>query len=76
MASMSEVELSWLNIRINTMKQPHIAICVFFLNPSSSGRFRMSTQKQVVREVRAESALENEAATIPMVKNIITTVPE
>jgi hypothetical protein len=28
----------------------------------------MSTQKQVVSEVRAESALENEAATMPMIK--------
>ena len=68
MASMSEVELIWRKRRINSIKKPHIAICVLFLSASLSGCLRISTQKQVVSEVRAESALENEAATMPMIK--------
>ena len=35
----------------------------------------MSTQKLVVRAVMAESALENDAATTPMVKSTTTVVP-
>ena len=35
----------------------------------------MSTQYEVVSEVRAESALENDAATMPMVKNTTTAMP-
>ena len=68
MASISEVEFSCRNNRINSMKNPHMTTCIFFLSASLSGCRQISTQKQVVREVRAESALENEAATMPMAK--------
>ena len=63
------------NARIKSTKTTAMAICTRRLSRSSSGRCTMSTQKLVVRAVSAESALENEAATMPMVKNTVTRSP-
>ena len=75
MASITLVELTTLNKRINTTNIEHKRICVFRRSFSSSDFSMISTQKLVVRAVRAESALLNDAATIPIVNSITTVSP-
>ena len=76
MASIRLVEFTALKNRMNSTKTPHTAICVRLRRRSSSFRPMMSTQKIVVNEVSAESALENEAATIPRTNKMGMTAME
>ena len=72
---MTLVLFSTLKIRMNITKTTAMPMCTFLRRRSSFGRSHTSTQKLVVRAVRAESALENDAATMPIVNNTVTTVP-
>jgi len=69
------VEFTALNIIINKTNIEHINKCTFFRSFSSFIRSFISTQNIVVIEVRAESALEKDADTIPNVNKATTKVP-
>ena len=73
---MTLVEFIMRNSRINITNNPHKPRWTLQRNRSSAGRRQISTQKLVVSDVSAESALLNEAATIPMVKSTTTAVPK
>ena len=75
MASMTLVLLSRRKRRMKTMNVAHKAICAIRRSFSSAGRRMISTQKLVVSDVRAESALLNDEATMPMVKKTTTGKP-
>jgi hypothetical protein len=62
------VEFKALNKRIKMAKTTAIPICTLLRNFSSPCRRQISTQKLVVKAVKAESALEKDAATMPNVK--------
>ena len=68
MASMTLVEFRMRKSRINTTNTTAIPICTLRRNRSSPGLPQISTQKLVVSAVKAESALENAAATMPRIK--------
>ena len=75
MASSIEVEFTARKRRMKSANTAAMPRWVCLRKRSSLGRPQMSTQKDVVRAVRAESALLKDAATMPMVNNTTTSVP-
>ena len=75
MASMTLVELTASTMRMSAMKTTAMPTWTRRRSRSSPGRWQMSTQKLVVMAVSAESALLNDAATMPMVNSTTTAVP-
>ena len=75
MASMTLVLFTMRKRMMNNTNTIAIPICTRRRRSSSFGRSHKSTQKLVVSAVSAESALENDAATIPMVNSTTTVWP-
>ena len=80
-ASMTLLLFKRRKIRMQRMKTTEIKKCTFLrcFSALSFGSFvfsRISTQKLVVKAVKAESALEKAAAIIPIVKHIKTGKPK
>ena len=75
MASITLVLFTTLKPKINSTNTRAMPKWARLRNCSLWLCAQMSTQKQVVRAVRAESALENEAATTPMVNSTTTVCP-
>lgn len=75
MASMTLVEFTKRKSKTKTTKITAIIKCDLLRRFSSYGFPQISTQKLVVIAVKAESALENEAAKIPKIKSTTTAGP-
>ena len=75
MASMTLVEFTKRKSKTKTTKTTAIIKCDLLRRFSSFGFPQISTQKLVVIAVKAESALENEAAKIPKIKSTTTAGP-
>ena len=75
MASITLLEFSQWNNSISTAISAAIPTNTRLRNRSSVGLRQMSTQKLVVNAVIAESAEENEAATMPSVNSTTTVSP-
>ena len=81
-ASMTLVEFMALKATMNSMKASVTPMCTYRrVRTARSGEYplrstpRMSMQKLVVRAVSAESALENAAATMPIMNSTGTSMP-
>ncbi len=75
MASITLVELIALKAMMKSMKTKATSRCMRLRSFTSSFLPNISTQRLVVMAVKAESALEKLAATMPMVNKTTTRVP-